>query len=45
MNELQKRLEGIQKILMGTYEAGIPLSSHSNPLYSSRREDVVANVA
>ena len=29
MNELQQRLEGIQKILMGTYEAGIPLSSHS----------------
>ena len=29
MNELQKRLEGIQKILMGMYEAGIPLSSHS----------------
>lgn len=29
MNELQRRLEGIQKILMGTYEAGIPLSSYS----------------
>ena len=29
MNFSIRTLEGIQKILMGTYEAGIPLSSHS----------------